>query len=99
MFYTPVRGRVPAQGMLGGRDGTLDVPLWRGNPLPPDSEFFRDGWVMFRDDADELTFHAPSGAGFGDPRRRDPEAIEVDIRRGLMSREGAARDYGYQAPP
>jgi N-methylhydantoinase B/oxoprolinase/acetone carboxylase alpha subunit len=95
MFYTSIRGRVPAPGMAGGRDGTLDVPLWRGEPLPADSEFSRDGWVMFRDDADALTFHAPSGAGFGDPRMRSRAAIEADMRRGLVTSEGAARDYGF----
>jgi N-methylhydantoinase B/oxoprolinase/acetone carboxylase alpha subunit len=95
MFYVPIRSRVPARGMLGGGDGTLDVPLWRGTPLPQDSDFFRDGWVMFREDADELTFQAPGGAGFGDPRQRDRGAIEADIRSGLVTPAGAARDYDY----
>jgi N-methylhydantoinase B/oxoprolinase/acetone carboxylase alpha subunit len=94
MFYTPIRGAVPAPGMFGGHDGTLDVPLWNGEVVPAESPMRRDGWVIFRADADLLTFHAPSGAGFGDPRERDRAAIEADIRRGLLTSEGAARDYG-----
>ena len=93
MFYTPIRGAVPAPGMFDGRDGTLDVPLWNGEPLPADSPIRRDGWLMFRSDGDRITFHAPSGAGFGDPKRRERAAIEADIRRGLVTREGALRDY------
>lgn len=96
MFYTPIRGSVRAPGMFGGRAGTVDMPLWSGRPVPQDSRVRRDGWVMFRTDGDELTFHVPSGAGFGDPRERDRTAIEADIWRGLVTPEGAARDYGYR---
>jgi N-methylhydantoinase B/oxoprolinase/acetone carboxylase alpha subunit len=94
MFYTPIRGSVRAPGMFGGKDGTLDVPLWNGEPVAPDSAMRRDGWTMFRSDTDVLTFHAPSGAGFGDPADRDPATIETDIRRGLITVERAAADYG-----
>ncbi len=39
----------------------------------------------------------PSGGGYGDPARRDPAAIRRDIEDGLLSREGARRDYpGYR---
>ncbi len=95
MRYAPIRAVVPAPGMFGGRDGTLDSPLWNDAPVSPESEIARDGWVMFRSDADELVFHTPSGGGFGDPRRRARDAIERDIERGLVTREGARRDYGY----
>jgi N-methylhydantoinase B/oxoprolinase/acetone carboxylase alpha subunit len=96
MRYFPIRAVVPASGLLGGKDGTIDVPLWSDKPAAPDSEIVRDGWATFRSDADELTFQAPSGAGFGDPRERERAAIELDIRSGLVTPEGAARDYGYR---
>jgi 5-oxoprolinase (ATP-hydrolysing)/N-methylhydantoinase A len=35
------------------------------------------------------------GAGFGAPRERPREAVERDLRLGLVTPEGAARDYGY----
>jgi N-methylhydantoinase B/oxoprolinase/acetone carboxylase alpha subunit len=94
MLYTPIRSAVPAPGMFGGRDGTLDVPLWNGEVIEPESPIRRDGWLMFRDDAECITFHAPSGAGWGEPCRRDAAAIEGDVRSGLVTPEGAARDYG-----
>ena len=99
MTYSPMRSVVAAPGMRGGKDGTLDLPLWNGIPVPMDSSIRRDGWTMFRSDADELTFHAPSGAGYGDPGRRDPAAIEADLRTGIVTKEGAARDYGYRRRP
>ena len=95
MFYIPIRGLVPASGLLGGAQGSLDIPMWNGSPIPTDGEIRRDGWTIFRRDSDELVFHVASGGGYGDPRDRDPAAIESDIRRGLISREAAARDYGY----
>ena len=94
MRYAPIRASVPAPGMLGGRDGTLDMPRWNGDAVASDSEIARDGWATFRDDRDELVFMTPSGAGFGDPRSRDRGAVEIDVRRGLVTRDGASRDYG-----
>jgi N-methylhydantoinase B/oxoprolinase/acetone carboxylase alpha subunit len=98
MFYAPIRAAVPASGLFGGYEGTIDVPIWNGASVGADSEIRRDGWVMFRDDADELTFHVASGGGYGDPARRDPAEIETDIRAGLLSPERASRDYGYGRP-
>ena len=96
MFYIPIRGLVPATGLLGGREGTRDVPLWNGEPIPPDSEIRRDGWTIFRRDEDELVFHVGSGGGYGDPRDRDPAAIEADIRSGLLSHAGAEQRYPHR---
>ena len=34
------------------------------------------------------------GAGWGDPRQRDPALVARDVRLGFISDETAARDYG-----
>ena len=34
------------------------------------------------------------GGGVGDPLDRDPAAVELDVAEGLVTEEGAARDYG-----
>jgi N-methylhydantoinase B len=34
------------------------------------------------------------GAGYGDPKRRDPEAVLADVRNGYVSGEAAERIYG-----
>ena len=43
---------------------------------------------------DTVTFLSPGGGGFGDPFRRDPQAVQRDVRLGFVSRDAAARDYG-----
>ena len=39
-------------------------------------------------------FHTPGGAGFGDPKDRDSAALS-HIENGLITKDAAARDYGY----
>ena len=46
---------------------------------------------------DELRYRTPGGGGFGDPGRRDGDALREDIREGYVSRDAAARDYGFAA--
>ena len=46
---------------------------------------------------DELRYRTPGGGGFGDPGRRDRDALREDIREGYVSRASAARDYGVAA--
>ncbi|MCK6449295.1 MAG: hydantoinase B/oxoprolinase family protein [Alphaproteobacteria bacterium] len=43
---------------------------------------------------DVVTVMTPGGGGWGDPLERDPEAVLADVRRGFVSAEAAARDYG-----
>ena len=38
----------------------------------------------------------PGGAGYGDPKNRDPELIKRDVTRGYITAEAAKRDYGYE---
>ena len=93
MRYYPIRAKVPASGMQGGLDGTLDSPLWNGLALPEDSEILRDGWATFRTAQDTLTIHAPSGGGFGPPEMRDPAAVAMDIKQGLLTPSAAQHHY------
>ena len=39
----------------------------------------------------------PGGAGYGDPKDRDPADVKRDLARGYISPEVAARDYGLSA--
>jgi N-methylhydantoinase B len=43
---------------------------------------------------DRLIVELPGGGGLGDPHRRAREEIEADMAAGLVTREGAKRDYG-----
>jgi N-methylhydantoinase B len=46
---------------------------------------------------DELRYRTPGGAGFGDPRLRDPQAVGQDVLEGYITAEAAERDYGRSA--
>jgi len=37
-----------------------------------------------------------SGAGFGDPKKRDPKAVEMDIKNGFVTRDRAREIHGYE---
>ena len=43
---------------------------------------------------DVIATTGPGGGGFGDPRERDAERVLEDVRAGLVTVEGAPRDYG-----
>jgi N-methylhydantoinase B len=43
---------------------------------------------------DTVTLRTSGAGGYGDPWTRDPLAVLDDVRRGLVTRETAARDYG-----
>jgi len=48
-------------------------------------------------EGDRLVLHVPGGAGIGDPGLRAHAGIAADIEAGLLSPEGALRDYAYVA--
>jgi N-methylhydantoinase B len=41
-----------------------------------------------------LRLRTTGGGGWGDPFQREPELVLQDVRRGLVSPESAALDYG-----
>jgi N-methylhydantoinase B len=46
---------------------------------------------------DTLTEYVSGGGGYGNPFTRDPALVGKDVKKGLVSVEGAARDYGVVA--
>ncbi len=50
-------------------------------------------------EGDTLIADTPGGGGYGDPRRRDPEAVHIDVLNGLVSIESAEKDYGVAIDP
>jgi N-methylhydantoinase B len=79
----------PAQGRDGGKPGQTGVARYgSGKPLGSKA-------VHVIPSGDSLVLELPGGGGFGDPKRRAPEAVAADLREGLVTQEGARRDYGY----
>jgi len=91
------RTRFAGQPLAGGRPGALgEFRRAGGDPLPPKR------LVRLAAD-DRLILDPPGGAGYGDPRAREPEAVLRDVVDGYVSVEAAEREYGvrvrYTGPP
>ncbi|MEM7428417.1 MAG: hydantoinase B/oxoprolinase family protein, partial [Pseudomonadota bacterium] len=82
------RVRHPARGREGGLEGG------------PTKFELDDGTVMRGKGRQSIPagrkamLALPGGAGYGEPRERDPELIKRDVEGGYVSPEAARRDYG-----
>jgi len=82
------RMRNPAAGRTGGRPGRAGTArLGSGLVLATKA-------VHTIPAGDRIVLELPGGGGVGDPARRAPARIEADLAAGLVSADGAARDYG-----
>ena len=50
-------------------------------------------------EGDEVALGMPGGAGYGDPRTRDPALVEEDVRNGLYTLDEAREIYGVVLDP
>jgi N-methylhydantoinase B len=84
---------VPARGHGGGGDGQVGQFI-----LHPGMDHATKLEATFSDypvePGDVVRIETPSGAGFGDPRARDPARVLTDVRDGKVSHEGARTLYG-----
>ena len=48
---------------------------------------------------DRIIMELPGGGGFGDPGKRERAKVAEDVRLGLVSKDAAARDYGFADNP
>src|SRR5215469_11671122 len=82
------RVKNPARGRAGGKAGGAGtVALRSGRPIRPKGR-------QTVPPRDAIQLNLPGGGGFGDPRRRDPQAVRDDMLDGLITAEDAQRDYG-----
>lgn len=84
------RMRWPPQGLFGGLPGSKGRIGVNGTPILPTSS----PEVIFHT-TDVVRLELPGGGGYGDPRMRDRQLVESDLRNGYITLEAARRDYGY----
>lgn len=72
-------------------DGTLEFI----GGLTDDGEWLSQmlGGVQFKP-GESFVFESGGGGGWGDPHKRDPEAVAKDVRNEIVSVESAKTDYG-----
>ena len=83
------RVRHPARGVLGGASGASSRVLWNGR----DSGFPLKGKSTIAG-GDRLRVRYPGGGGFGEPQRREREAVRADLEAGRISETAAREVYG-----
>jgi N-methylhydantoinase B len=81
------RFRYPPEGLFGGENGSKAQFLVNGKPGNPYG-------LTHLLPGDVVVMDAAGGGGYGDPLQREVEMVEKDVRDGLVSLEGAERDYG-----
>jgi N-methylhydantoinase B len=83
----------PPPGLFGGKEGTPGaVVLNRGT----DDEIELPSKFPYRKAVagDRLCLISPCGGGYGDPAKRDREALDEDLADGYVSHESARNHYG-----
>lgn len=91
------REKFKPYGLFGGLEGNGSELLI--DPGRPSEEWhIRSSGVKVRKGS-IIRHKTAGGGGYGDPRRRKPEAVSRDYVNGLISREDAARIYGVMLDP
>ncbi len=82
----------PPKGRSGGGAGAAG---WVGLDDPNGTVLRTKGFQVIPKGR-HLLLKLPGGGGMGDPARRDPALVAQDVADGLLTREAAKRDYGWE---
>jgi N-methylhydantoinase B/oxoprolinase/acetone carboxylase alpha subunit len=85
LYVHPDRLRFPAPGLAGGGDSRRNTLLLNGESLAHDGKL-TSGEIILHHPDDRFTSIVAGGAGYGEPKHRDPAATARD------------REYGYVTP-
>ena len=88
------RSRFPAWAMEGGWEGSPNVVEFRPVTGEPVRHAFVSGLSTKPDDV--IRVITGNGGGYGNPRDRDPAAVAMDVKNGLITPERAREVYGWQ---
>lgn len=86
------RARFGTWGLCGGQAGAT-ATFFRARPDGEEQDLGNSDFVKL-DPGDVIRITGPGAGGWGDPLDRDPEAVRIDVRRGLVSAARARSDYG-----
>jgi N-methylhydantoinase B len=93
-----LRHGLRSQGLFGGESGA--GASYTMNPGTPSEEKLPAAFPERALPARAvIRVETPAGAGYGDPRERDPRRVLADVRAGKVSAEAAQRDYGLDIAP
>ncbi|WP_319568804.1 hydantoinase B/oxoprolinase family protein [Cohaesibacter marisflavi] len=88
------RSRIPPWGVDGGFDGSTNyVEVVRTDGSKERYSFATNVQV---NEGDVIRVVTANGGGCGDPKNRDPKAIENDLRNGYLTKERATQIYNWK---
>jgi N-methylhydantoinase B len=87
------RFRIPPYGLAGGKPGSLSRTTIRRADGSTETLRSKVSGVALRR-GDVVVIETSGGGGHGPPAGRPAEALAADIAEGLVTQEGALRDYG-----
>ncbi len=85
------RSQVPPFGLVGGQRGRRNEAIVRA-PDGTVQEYAKVTGVRVPQGA-RVEVHTGGGAGYGPPEERSPQAVHADVAAGLLTAEGARRQY------
>jgi len=88
------RQKFPPWGLFGGKDGLPGKLIL--NPDTAEETQIPSKGIMKLKKGDVISLRCLGAGGYGDPKERDPELLEADLRDGKVTAESAARDYDYK---
>ncbi len=86
------RSKFPAWGVDGGADGSPNYVEFRPKDGEPETFAFVSGQVTHVDDVIRVV--TGNGGGLGDPKQRNRDQVQADIKNGLISKKRAEDVYG-----
>jgi len=86
------RFKYPPGGLFGAEAGAMAQFLINGQAGDPSG-------LTLCHNGDVIQFQSAGGGGYGDPRQRDPQAVETDVRNGYVSIDQAREGYGVVVDP
>ena len=87
-------GRFGPQGALGGSDGAVNtVTVFRGGEAHVPLHLSKEQDIPLKA-GDRVRVGTPGGGGYGDPKRRAPDAVRRDVELGYYTHEQARALFG-----
>jgi N-methylhydantoinase B len=84
-------------GLFGGHEGAKGRFIL--NPDTKEEVRLKSKGINELKKNDVVSLRLPGGGGYGDPKKRDPNAVEDDYRNGKISLESAEKLYRFKPVP
>ena len=79
-------------GLFGGKEGAKGRFIL--NPDTPEEKPLKSKGMDKLKKGDIVSLRLPGAGGYGNPRERDPESVNRDVRDAKVSRAKAKEEYG-----